>query len=136
MLFTESNFENAIIELLQDQMGYTYFYGPDVTRNYTQPLHMKLFCSSLHDINQSLPNLTIKEAIVEITSFEGSTLVQKNTAFHDMPQNDVKVNSYNDKESRSTRACLLDYDLLLRNNFTVDSQRTIDEHFATLSFQN
>ncbi len=48
MPFTEANFEKAIIELFRDQLGYDYLYGPDVVRDYTQPLHLKLLRVSLH----------------------------------------------------------------------------------------
>ena len=30
MPFTEANFENAIIELFRDELGYDYLYGPNV----------------------------------------------------------------------------------------------------------
>lgn len=29
MAYTEANYENAIIELLRDHLGYDYLYGPD-----------------------------------------------------------------------------------------------------------
>ena len=76
--FTEANYENAIIELLSEQMGYTHLYGPDVEREYSQPLHLDLVRSSLQDINQGKPAEAVEEAIVRITTFEGGALVQKN----------------------------------------------------------
>ena len=33
MSYTETAFENAIIELMQDQLHYVYYYGPDVERD-------------------------------------------------------------------------------------------------------
>ena len=33
MSYTETAFENAIIELMQDQLHYAYYYGPDVERD-------------------------------------------------------------------------------------------------------
>lgn len=41
MPFTEANFENAIIELLCDHLGYEYLYGHDVVHDYTQPPHIE-----------------------------------------------------------------------------------------------
>ena len=38
--FTESNYEQAIIELFRDQLGYEYIYGPDIERNYTEPQYL------------------------------------------------------------------------------------------------
>ena len=49
MPFTEAHFENAIIELLRDHLGYNYIYGPDVVREYTQPLHTEILREALRD---------------------------------------------------------------------------------------
>ena len=32
--YTESNYENAVLQLLNEGLGYTYVYGPDVERDY------------------------------------------------------------------------------------------------------
>ena len=32
--FTESNYENAVLQLLNEELGYNYIYGPDVERDY------------------------------------------------------------------------------------------------------
>jgi len=128
MPFTEANFENAIIELLRDHLGYEYLYGPDVARDYTQPLHLEQLRASLQDINPSLPQAAIDETIAKITTFEGGTLVQKNAIFHDYLQNGVEINYYNGKETASTRVRLVDYDLPLHNTFTAINQWTVDEH--------
>ena len=32
MPFTEANFENAILEIFRDLLGYEYLYGPSVWR--------------------------------------------------------------------------------------------------------
>ncbi len=128
MPFTESNFEHAIIELLRDHMGYEYLYGPNVVRDYTQPLHMEQVRASLHDINPLLPQAAIDETITKITTFEGGTLVQKNAVFHDYLQNGVDVNYYDGKQTVATRVRLVDYDLPLHNTFTVANQWTVDEH--------
>lgn len=130
MPFTEANYENAIIELLRDHLGYEYSYGPDVMRDYTQPLYIEQLQVSLHDINPSLPNEAIEEAIAKITTFEVGTLVQKNAVFHDMLQNGVEVNYYDGEESRFARVRLIDYDLPLHNNFMVANQWTVDEYSA------
>ena len=42
--FTESNYENAVLQLLNDELGYTYVYGPEVERDYHSPLYERMFC--------------------------------------------------------------------------------------------
>ena len=36
-LYTEADYENSIIELFQD-MGYRHIYGPDIERDFSNPL--------------------------------------------------------------------------------------------------
>ena len=79
MPFTEANFENAIIELFRDHLKYDYIYGPEIVRDYTQPLYMDQVRSSLKEINRKLPQAAIDETINKITTFEGGTLIQKNS---------------------------------------------------------
>ena len=51
MPFTESNYENAILNLFTDVLGYSYAYGPDIDRDYHDPLYEELLLSALQRIN-------------------------------------------------------------------------------------
>ena len=53
--FTESNYENAVLQLLNEELGYNYIYGPDVERDYHSPLYEDVLLPSLQRINKSLP---------------------------------------------------------------------------------
>lgn len=127
MHFTEAHFENAILELMHDKLGYERIYGPDVERDYTEPLHLESVRQSLFDINPSLTIEAIDEAIVKIRNIENGSLVQRNEVFTDYIQNGVEVNYFNGKDQCSTRVRLIDYDTPLRNNFTVANQWTVEE---------
>ena len=37
-VFTESNYENALLELL-DNLGYDHLYGPEIERDYRVPFY-------------------------------------------------------------------------------------------------
>lgn len=128
MPFTEAHFEKAIIELLRDHLGYNYTYGPNVMREYTQPLHTEILREALHHINPSAHKTAIDEAITKISTFETGTLLQKNATFSDYLQNGVEVNYYDGKDTVATRIRLIDYDNPLHNDFTVVNQWTIEEH--------
>jgi len=39
MPFLESNYENAVMILL-DNLGYTRLYGPDIERDFRNPIYM------------------------------------------------------------------------------------------------
>lgn len=127
MHFTEAHFENAILELMHDKLGYERIYGPDVERDYTEPLHLESVRQSLFDINPSLAIEAIDEAIVKIRNIENGSLVQRNEVFTDYMQNGVEVNYFDGKDQCSTRVRLIDYDTPLRNNFTVANQWTVEE---------
>ena len=127
MHFTEAHFENAILELMHDKLGYERIYGPNVERDYTEPLHLEIVRQSLFDINPSLATEAIDEAIVKIRNIENGSLVQRNEVFTDYMQNGVEVNYFDGKDQCSTRVRLIDYDTPLRNNFTVANQWTVEE---------
>ena len=39
MSYTEANYENAVIEIFRDVLGYVHVYGPDAARDYSDPLY-------------------------------------------------------------------------------------------------
>ena len=128
MSFSESNYENAIIELLRDTLGYTYVYGPDVARDYHSPLYEELLFSSLCEINAELSIDAIREALFKLKNFASSNLLHMNMAFMDYLQNGIEVSTVVCGESRHDRVQLVDYAHVERNSFVVANQWTVVEH--------
>ena len=127
MPFTEANFENAILEIFRDLLDYEYLYGPDVVRDFAEPLCMEILEDALVRINPSLPRAAIDEAIARIRNIESGSLARKNARFTDMLQNGVAVNYFDGSEQRARLVQLVDYDLPMRNRFTVANQWTVEE---------
>lgn len=127
MSFTESNYENAVIQLFQN-LGYNYIYGPDIVRDYHSPLYENELLPSLQRINKGLPLSAIQEAIYKLKNFETGTLLQKNIVFMDYLQNGVPVKYEEKGEERSTLVYLVDYTSLENNDFTAINQWTVVEH--------
>ena len=127
MPFTEANFENAILEIFRDLLGYEYLYGPDVVRDFAEPLCLEILEDALVRINPSLPRAAIDEAIARIRNIESGSLARKNARFTDMLQNGVAVNYFDGSEQRAGLVRLVDYDLPMRNRFTVANQWTVEE---------
>ncbi len=127
MHFTEAHFENAILELFREQLGYDYVYGPEVERDYSEPLYIEQLRASLQELNPLLPAEAIEEAMVRIRTFEGGSLVQRNEQFADRMQNGVEISYFDGEEHRSAHVKLIDYDTPLRNRFTVANQWTVEE---------
>ena len=128
MPFTEGNYEKAVIELFRDTLGYTHTYGPDVTRDYSNPLYMDELLPSLRKINQKLPEAAIAEAVHKLRNFEGGTVLQKNIQFMDYLQNGISVNYYDESEQRSALVHLINYKKTGQNSFTVANQWTIKDN--------
>ena len=128
MSFTESHYENAVLQLFQEKLGYTYIYGPDVERDYHSPLYEDVLLPSLQRINRGLPIDAINEAVYKLKNFENGTLLQKNMIFMDYLQNGVPVKYFINGEERSTLVYLLDFKNPANNDFTVANQWTIIEN--------
>lgn len=128
MPYTEANYENAVLEVFRDTLGYGYVYAPDHVRDYTDPLYKEELLSALHRVNPKLPEVALYEAVYKLRNFEGGTVLQKNVQFMDYIQNGVSVSYFDSGEQRSSLVYLVDYENIERNTFTVANQWTIIEN--------
>ncbi|GHU95259.1 hypothetical protein AGMMS49974_06330 [Deltaproteobacteria bacterium] len=103
-------------------------YGPDVARDYSNPLYEADLLPSLRRVNPQLPEAAIAEAIFKLRNFENGGLVQKNIVFMDYLQNGIPVNFFDNGEQRSALVHLLDFQQTDRNSFCVCNQWTVVEH--------
>ena len=128
MAYTKANYENAVIEVFRDTLGYGYTYAPDLARDYTDPLYTDELLPALRRVNSKLPESALNEAVYKLRNFEGGTFLQKNVQFMDYLQNGVSVNYYDKGEQRAALVYLVDYENTDRNTFTVANQWTITEN--------
>ena len=126
--YTESNYENAVLQLLNEGLGYTYVYGPDVERDYHSPLYEDVLLPALQRINKGLPQDAVNEAIYKLKNFESGSLLQKNMTFTDYLQNGISVKYFVNGEERSTLVYLVDFKNPANNDFTVANQWTFIEN--------
>lgn len=126
--YAESNYENAVLQLFKEQLGYSYLYGPDVTRDYHFPLYEDALLPALQCVNPFLPREALTEAIYKLKNFESGTLLHKNMAFTDYLQNGVPVKYFADGEERSTLVYLLEFKNPSNNDFIIVNQWTIIEN--------
>ena len=126
-IFNEATYENSIIELLGN-LGYIHVYGPDVERDFHDPLMADELKNSLEMVNPNLPSAAINEAIYKLRNYEAGSLVSKNEVFMDYLQNGIEV-SYQEKgETKSTLVYLVDYENVSRNSFIAANQWTYSEY--------
>jgi type I restriction enzyme R subunit len=128
MPYTEANYENAVIEVFRDTLGYGYTYAPDLARDYTDPLYTDELVPALRRVNPKLPEAALIEAVYKLRNFEGGTVLQKNVQFMEYLQNGVSVNYFDAGEQRSVLVQLVDYDNPDRNSFIVVNQWTFIEN--------
>lgn len=126
--FTEENYESAVIEVFRGTLGYGYTYGPDVVRDYADPLYMDELLPALRRVNPKLPEAALPEAVCKLRNFEGGTMLQRNAQFMDYLQNGVSVNYFDKGEQLAALVRLVDYEDTDRNTFTVANQWTITEN--------
>lgn len=124
--FTETNYEQAIIELFQN-MGYSHIYGPNLERDYTSPILESTLFDCLVQINKNLPIEAVHEAIAKLKNFDSGSLIQKNAALMGYLQDGVEVKYFYKGEERSSVVKLIDFNTVKNNTFEVVNQFTFLE---------
>ena len=126
-VYTEADYENTIIELFR-HMGWQYVYGPDLERDYHDPLYEDELEGALHRINPTMPESAIQDALFKLKNFENADLIQKNAAFTDYIQHGVEVRYFEGKEERAGIVYLVDYKNPDNNSFVIADQWTLIEN--------
>ena len=127
-LYTESDYENSVIELFRNNLDYEYLYGPDIERDIYSPLYEDVLIESLYRLNRDLPDDAIQDALFKLKNYENGELVQKNAIFMDYLQNGIPVRYFADGEERSSIVYLVDYKNPENNSFIVANQWTFIEN--------
>ena len=108
-LYTEADYENSVIELFRNDLGYEHIYDPDIERDFYSPLYDEILFDCLYRLNRDLPADAIQDALFKLRNFENGELVQKNAVFMDYLQNGIPVKYFVGGEERSTIVYLVDY---------------------------
>lgn len=128
MPYTESDYEEAVLQLFTQTLGYACVYGPDVERDYRSPLYEEVLTASLQELNPGLPQAALDDAMARLKTFDSGSLVQKNRVFTDYLQNGVPVKYVAEGEERSGLVYLADFRRPERNRFIVANQWTVVEN--------
>lgn len=126
--YNEASYENSVIELFRNDLGYEYAYGPDIERDFYSPLYEEVLLDSLYRLNRGLPDDAIQDALFKLKNFENGELVQKNAVFMDYLQNGIPVRYFVDGEESSSIVYLVDYKNPDNNSFIVANQWTFIEN--------
>ena len=133
--FTEDSYEQALIDLFRD-MGYDYEYGPNMERDYREPVNKEELRRCLDRLNQIEPIgalskkeylEVIDEAVRIVTSINEGTLEQRNELFMDYLQNGVPVTFQFEGRPRTELVKLIKQDWWEQNDLKVVNQYSVEE---------
>ncbi|MBO5950527.1 MAG: type I restriction endonuclease subunit R [Fibrobacteraceae bacterium] len=127
LFYDENAYEQCLIELFRDTLGWDYCYGPDVERNFRDPLYEPVLEEAICRINPKADSHAIAEALNKIRHFENNDLVKQNALFMDYIQNGVEVTYSKNGETKADIIYLVDYKNVENNSFIFANQWTVIE---------
>ncbi len=126
--FTEDAYEQTLIALFRDELGYAYELGYDVERDIREPFHRADLETSLRRLNPGLPDDVLAEGIKTIATISEGTLEQNNETFIMWMQEGMDVKLKQDGDERTVLMRLIDFDRPERNLFKVVNQWRVEEY--------
>ena len=126
--FTEDAYEQTLIALFRDELGYAYECGYDVERNYKEPFYRADLEASLRRINPELPAAALDDGIKKLTTINEGTLEQNNEKFTKWMQDGLEVSYQQDGEERTVLMQLISFEQPERNLFKVVNQWRVEEY--------
>lgn len=124
--FTEDSYEQALIAMFRDELGYDYIYGPDIERDFRQPCYVDALEPAIQRINPTIPQEAIDEALRRILHATESTLIQSNEAFMRALQDGLEVPYTHNGEERTDIVQLIDYENYTNNSFHIANQWRVE----------
>lgn len=125
--FIEDSYEQALISLFRDELGYCYESGYDVDRDYHEPYYREQLVAALRRLNPKASQQILDDALRQITHISDGGIVHCNETFTDMLQNGLAVPYLQDGEARTMTVRLVDFDNTAANDFRVVNQWRIEE---------
>lgn len=128
--FGETPYENALIILFTEQLGYQYECGYNVERNYEEPFHRTDLEAAMQQINPTLPPALLNEGIKEIANINYGTLVQNNEMFTTWLQKGLEIKYTHEGKEKTALMKLADFEHPERNLFKVVNQWTVKGYYT------
>lgn len=127
--FTEDAYEQTLIALFRDELGYSYELGYEVERDYSEPFYRADLEAKIRQLNPDLPAEAIADGIRQLTHISEGTLLQNNEKFTQWMQSGMEVGyKAQGGEERTALLQLIDYERPERNLFKVVNQWRVEEY--------
>lgn len=133
----EQDIEDAAIEILVEDLGYTYLYGPDIAPNGKNPLREKwddvvliqrlVEAIDSNPKNKHLPQDAKDDALKKVLRHSSPKLVENNEIFHKYLVEGIDVEYREGSRIKGDKVYLLDTVNPYKNDFLVVNQFTIIE---------
>ncbi len=126
--FTEDAYEQTLIALFRDELGYKYECGYEVERDYKEPFYRADLEASMRRLNPDLPAAALDDGINKLTTINEGTLEQNNEKFTKWMQDGLEVQVKLNGEERTVLMQLIDYEHPQRNLFKVVNQWRVEDY--------
>ena len=126
--FTEDAYEQTLIALFRDELGYKYECGYEVERDYKEPFYRADLEASMRRLNPDLPAAALDDGIKKLTTINEGTLEQNNEKFTKWMQDGLEVQVKLNGEERTALMQLIDYEHPQRNLFKVVNQWRVEDY--------
>ena len=131
-VYDEAAYENALIDLFTNTLGYTHVYGPDIERDWHSPLYDSVLEDSIRRLNPKAAPAAIDEALLKLRHFENAELKKKNALFMDYLQSGIEVSYSENGETKSDIIYIADFENAGKpgdkNSYIVANQWTFIEN--------
>ena len=88
--YSENCYEDAVIETLK-KVGWEYLHGPDIERDYRNPLCGEVLRYQLRRLNREVPDDAVDYAFARLHKIEGGSLAARNAVFTEYLQGGIEA---------------------------------------------
>ena len=130
--YNEDHFEQTLIELFSERLGYDYLNGYEIQSTFTDkdyycPVYRERLMIMLRQLNKALPQGALDEAERKLLHIEAGNMVQNNELFMDYLQHGIEVTFHDGNELKNDIVYLADYKDISKNDLLLVNQWTFVE---------
>jgi type I restriction enzyme R subunit len=132
---TENEIEQIALDILNEDLGYTVLYGPDLAegdskeREYTEVVLQQRLRNAIDKLNPEIPADAREEAFKKALRTTTISLFENNQAFHRMLTEGIDVKfGIGDGKAKTDKVWLVDFSNPANNEFLAINQFTVIEN--------
>mgnify|MGYP001313694816 FL=1 len=132
---TENEIEQIALDILNEDLGYTVLYGPDLAegeskeREYTEVVLQQRLKNAIDKLNPEIPADAREEAFKKALRTTTISLFENNQAFHRMLTEGIDVKfGIGDGKAKTDKVWLVDFSNPANNEFLAINQFTVIEN--------